>query len=201
MTSVYKKPSLAALQAECDAFNFDCKVGGRVAVKIDGTDTPLITTTRSPAQILSGHSAVVWMDGVSGCYLLSHVTPIPELTSPTVFERSYHSAIERLVIATQFIPTHRLEEYERAWGTRRAILREQAELDVWTTTPPTEQGEYWHWSGDADSAPTVLDLLYSGTAKKCFVPMNQSYTGQAIMCDVYGGHWKRLRAPALPIPA
>lgn len=74
----YKAPSREALQAQCDAFNFDCTIGGRVAVKLDGTDKPLITTTRSEAQILSGHSAVVWLNGVRGCYDLSHVTPIPE---------------------------------------------------------------------------------------------------------------------------
>lgn len=74
----YRKPDLAALQAECDAFNAACRVGGPVAVKLDGTEKPFITSTRSEAQILSGHSAVVWMDGVSGCYNLSHVTPIPE---------------------------------------------------------------------------------------------------------------------------
>lgn len=74
----YRPPKTReALQAECDAFNFECRIGGRVAVKIDGTDKPLITTTRSPAQIMGGHSAVVWLEGVSGSYLLSHVTPIP----------------------------------------------------------------------------------------------------------------------------
>lgn len=74
----YKAPSLAELQAQCDAFNAAHAVGGRVAVNLDGKDTPLITTTRSEAQILSGHSAVVWMDGVSGCYDLSRVAPIPD---------------------------------------------------------------------------------------------------------------------------
>lgn len=74
----YKIPSRAELQAQCDAFNAACPVGGRVAVKLDGIDAPRITTTRSEAQILSGHSAVVWMDGVSGCYDLSRVTPIPQ---------------------------------------------------------------------------------------------------------------------------
>jgi hypothetical protein len=75
----YKKPDLAALQAECDAFNAACKVGGRVAVNLyGGSDKPIITTTRTEAQILSGHTSVVWMDGVSGCWSLGHVTPIPD---------------------------------------------------------------------------------------------------------------------------
>lgn len=29
--------------------------------------------TRSPAELLSGHTAVVWLDGVRGCVALSHV--------------------------------------------------------------------------------------------------------------------------------
>lgn len=77
----YKAPTREQLQALCDAFNFDCAIGGRVAANLDGTDAPLITTTRTPAQILSGHSAVVWLDGVSGCYDVSHVTPIPTTAS------------------------------------------------------------------------------------------------------------------------
>lgn len=72
-----KPPSREALQAQCDAFNFDCEVGGRVALNRDGTSKPFITTTRTTAQILGGHTAVVWLEGISGCYGLSHVTPIP----------------------------------------------------------------------------------------------------------------------------
>lgn len=76
----YEKPNIKKLQTECDAFNAKCPVGGKVSVRMDFQDEPRITTTISEAQILSGHSAVVWMDGISGCYLLSHVTPLqPEL--------------------------------------------------------------------------------------------------------------------------
>lgn len=74
----FKKPNIKKLQAECDAFNTKCPVGGKVSVKIDFQDEPRITTTISEAQVLSGHSAVVWMDGISGCYLLSHVTPLQQ---------------------------------------------------------------------------------------------------------------------------
>lgn len=30
-------------------------------------------TTRAPAEALGGHTAVVWLDGVSGCIALTHV--------------------------------------------------------------------------------------------------------------------------------
>lgn len=72
----YKKPDLKKLQADCDKFNNRCAVGGRVSVKLDFVDEPYLTVTRSEAQILSGHSAVVWLADVTGCYLLDRVTPI-----------------------------------------------------------------------------------------------------------------------------
>lgn len=72
----YKKPNLKALQAECDAFNAQCPIGGNVRVKIDGSEEPRYTTTRTEAQIMCGHSSVIWMDGISGSYLLSCVTPV-----------------------------------------------------------------------------------------------------------------------------
>lgn len=72
-----KKPNLKKMQAECDAFNAKCPVGGLVSVELDGVDEPFETVTISEAQILSGHSAVVWMKNVSGCYLLERVTPLP----------------------------------------------------------------------------------------------------------------------------
>lgn len=73
---MYKKPNLKNLQAACDAFNAKCEVGGAVDVMLDGADAPMRTTTRSEAQVMSGHSAVIWMRGVSGSYLLDRVTPV-----------------------------------------------------------------------------------------------------------------------------
>lgn len=33
------------------------------------------TTTASEASVLGGHTAVIWLDGVSGCIALTHVEP------------------------------------------------------------------------------------------------------------------------------
>ncbi|NKI68915.1 hypothetical protein GN109_05735 [Collimonas pratensis] len=71
-----RRPDIKKMQAQCDAFNEKCPVGGKVRVKLDFVDEPFETVTRSEAQILSGHSAVIWMANVSGCYLLDRVTPI-----------------------------------------------------------------------------------------------------------------------------
>lgn len=71
-----RRPNVANLQAGCDAFNAKHPVGTRVLLKKDFVDQPVETRTRSTAQVLSGHSAVIWLEGVSGCYLLDRVTPI-----------------------------------------------------------------------------------------------------------------------------
>lgn len=49
------------LQAECDAFNASTPVGAEVVVKMDDGKS-VITKTRAEAQVLSGHTAVVWLD-------------------------------------------------------------------------------------------------------------------------------------------
>ena len=68
-----RKPNVKAMQAECDRFNAICPVGGKVSVKLDNVAEPFETTTRSEAQILSGHTPVIWMHNVSGCYLLDRI--------------------------------------------------------------------------------------------------------------------------------
>ena len=64
---------LARMQKACDDWNTANPVGTTVLIKLDGRDEPQLTKTRSKAQILSGHSVVIWLEGVSGCYLLDRV--------------------------------------------------------------------------------------------------------------------------------
>ncbi len=65
----------AALELQCERFNARWPIGQAVTVrKDDGSGVQ--TNTRTRAQVLSGHSAVIWLDGISGCYLLDRVTPI-----------------------------------------------------------------------------------------------------------------------------
>lgn len=71
-----KRQSLAKLQKQCDAWNEANHVGCNVILtKDNGVQVP--TKTRSEAQILSGHSAVIWLEGVRGCYLLDRVKRMP----------------------------------------------------------------------------------------------------------------------------
>jgi len=62
------------LQAEIDRFNNKCQVGGKVRYwtgvrEGDG----VVSKTRSEAQALGNHTAVVWVEGHSSCIALSHV--------------------------------------------------------------------------------------------------------------------------------
>lgn len=63
-------------QQQVDAFNAQFQVGSEVMLKKDFVETPIRTKTTSEAFILSGHTAVVFLEGVSGCYMVSHVSPV-----------------------------------------------------------------------------------------------------------------------------
>lgn len=71
-----KKTSPASQQTLADEFNRRCPVGGHVNVLRDNGQT-LTTRTRSEAQVLGGHTAVVFVEGIAGAYLLSRVLVLP----------------------------------------------------------------------------------------------------------------------------
>lgn len=68
-----KPPTMAQLTAQCARWNAANPVGTPVNVAQDDGNI-LQTVTQTGAQILNGHTAVIWVRGISGCYLLSRVT-------------------------------------------------------------------------------------------------------------------------------
>jgi hypothetical protein len=60
-----------------EAWNGQHAPGVAVTVTLDNRQ-PFETRTRSRAELLSGHTAVVWLEGKSGCYLLERCTPRAE---------------------------------------------------------------------------------------------------------------------------
>ncbi|HQS59949.1 MAG: hypothetical protein B7Y56_03335 [Gallionellales bacterium 35-53-114] len=71
------KSNLNKLQKQCDAFNRKFPMGTVVMLKKDGIDNPIKTKVRHAAYVLSGHSAVAFFEGVSGCYLIDCVSEVP----------------------------------------------------------------------------------------------------------------------------
>lgn len=70
-----KRSNLAQLQKQCDDWNAANAVGCDVILRKDSGED-FQTKTRSEAEILSGHSAVIWLDNVRGCYQLDRVKPV-----------------------------------------------------------------------------------------------------------------------------
>ena len=66
------KQSLKVMQSLVDVFNEKNPVGAPVTV-IKDFGEQFKTKVLHPAEILSGHTPVVWLEGISGCYCLDRV--------------------------------------------------------------------------------------------------------------------------------
>lgn len=66
---------MTRLERICDRWNTRHPIGTPVVVKRDGGQT-ISTRTRSAAQVLGGHTAVIWVEGISGCYALDRVSAL-----------------------------------------------------------------------------------------------------------------------------
>ncbi len=64
-------------QKKVDEWNNKYSVGQKVIVKMDD-DSDFTTTTRYPAELLGGHTAVGWFIGIRGCYSLDRAKAIHE---------------------------------------------------------------------------------------------------------------------------
>ena len=64
--------SIEVMQSKVDAFNNRNPIGTSVTVVKD-LGEKVETKVRYPAEVLSGHTPVVWLEGISGCYLLNRV--------------------------------------------------------------------------------------------------------------------------------
>ena len=66
------KESIEIMQAKVEAFNKRNPIGTNVIVVKD-LGEQVKTKVQYPAEVLSGHTPVVWLEGISGCYLLNRV--------------------------------------------------------------------------------------------------------------------------------
>lgn len=68
-----KRPNAAQLQRQCDNWNAKHPVGTLVSYEeIVGEGETHRGASATEAQILGGHSAVIWLEGKSGCVCLEH---------------------------------------------------------------------------------------------------------------------------------
>jgi hypothetical protein len=71
-----RRPSLREMELEVENWNLKHPVGTPVRVRLDDGQV-VHTATISKAEMLSGHTPVIWLEHIRGCYLLSRVTPCP----------------------------------------------------------------------------------------------------------------------------
>ncbi len=67
-----REQSVEVMQRLVDAFNKKNPVGTSVTVVKDRGEK-VETRVKYPAEVLSGHTPVVWLEGISGCYCLDRV--------------------------------------------------------------------------------------------------------------------------------
>lgn len=72
MATKRRRQSLREMELEVENWNLKHEVGAAVVVTMDSGEDRA-TFTRSKAEILSGHTPVIWLVGISGCYILSRV--------------------------------------------------------------------------------------------------------------------------------
>jgi hypothetical protein len=73
------RDTTAKRRQQVEAWNAAHKIGDPVYVTLDSGQIKETVTT-SEAQMLSGHTAVIWLEGISGCYILSRVRPRPDVS-------------------------------------------------------------------------------------------------------------------------
>lgn len=72
-----KQPTEQQLQAQVDAWNAKNAVGTEVDYSAILGDPPTLRSkTRSEAQVLSGHTAVVWLEAKPGCVCIDNCKPL-----------------------------------------------------------------------------------------------------------------------------
>jgi hypothetical protein len=64
-----------SLQKIVDKFNEAHECPCEVEVTLDFGEV-ITTKTRKNAHLLGGHTPVIWLEGISGCYRLDRVRPI-----------------------------------------------------------------------------------------------------------------------------
>ena len=69
------RPNPKKLQEQCDEYNAKHPIGSTVRYHtVIGEQAATTYQTRTAAQVLSGHTAVVWLENFSGCVSLDALT-------------------------------------------------------------------------------------------------------------------------------
>lgn len=71
-----RRPTIATLLHQVDAWNASTPIRTMVEYRSHPEAEPQLYHTRTAASILSGHTAVVWLEGKSGCVAIEACRPV-----------------------------------------------------------------------------------------------------------------------------
>ena len=72
-----KLPTAEQLEERCQQWNAAYPIGTVVEYhSVIGAYRHIVTTTKSAATVLSGHTAVCFVDGIAGCVALDALVPV-----------------------------------------------------------------------------------------------------------------------------
>lgn len=72
-----KRPNLAQLEKQCAIWNAAYPIGTTVSFEfIRGEGETYRGKSKTEAQVMGGHTAVIWLEGKSGCLNLDHCTAV-----------------------------------------------------------------------------------------------------------------------------
>ncbi|MFD5910306.1 hypothetical protein ACFWHL_16465 [Streptomyces massasporeus] len=117
-------------------------------------DTRLVTRTRSKAEVLGGHTDVVWVDGHSACIALTHVDPVSE----SVWQAAKEAEETAAAVAAEPTPVPVGDQPQPLDDTRLAEIRDRASkraaaLTAWLDKfSPFSEGQR-----EVENAETVLE--------------------------------------------
>lgn len=153
------RPGNAAHQVAM--FNKAFKVGDPVDYSAVVGDAPKRFTTRTEAEVLNGHTAVVWLNGKSGCVAVSHCfPPSADPTAPPLLVTYLTSENHKILL---------IEGHVDLVAAAEAFTREGGDYPApchgWmrsTDVPPGEDVDSWREecsAGDVGAEPVTLSVM------------------------------------------
>jgi hypothetical protein len=136
-----KQPTARQLARRVEKWNRDVPIGAVVTYRsVKAARSVVITTTRTAAEVLSGHTPVVWLTGVSGCVALDHTEPLGAINRGISIGDKWEPAMKITEQAAADAYFERCVEHSLATG---AASREEAEK--------YERDNIGYWAGYYDN--------------------------------------------------
>lgn len=181
-----KQPTRGELNRAVDDWNYENDVGCKVVVSLDNGQQKETTTT-SEAVVLEGHSAVIMLEDISGCYRLDRVSPFP-------FERNYmkqkiREKIRQIIDKGGFTkPQEAVARILWAAYGKRLSQRDIARAEPWIGCHPEHEAHIN--AGKFETTTRMVRQVIRDLRIKHGIPVLSDTTGYFLPetqteCDVY----------------